>query len=445
MDKDFADIIQRMVNEQGKEVLVNGRAKTYLSDYCKGQFKKEAVIFRQILEANCGESINNADNVSECKQKLVEKLEEDNGLSPKATSEYLNLLGLILKGDVSKTGINKQIPPSSRDTAWYVLVNGAKKGPLDRTDLNAMFVAGEITQKSYVWKKGMADWVEAETIQELEESIADLPPPLPQKLTAVFSTGTQTAANPQSAVSADMVRIQDGTFKMGSPANELSRGSDEVQHQVTVSGFYMGRYEVTQKEYKEVMGTNPSKFKMDDLPVERVNWYDAVEYCNKRSQMEGLTPAYTRNGDNVTWNRGASGYRLPTEAEWEYACRAGTTTPFSTGNNITTSQANYNGKYPYNNNAKGENRKKTTAVGSLLPNAWGLYDMHGNVWEWCWDWYGDYTNRSQTDQIGVVIGTHRVLRGGGWSSCGLDLRSACRDYFYPNYRNYNIGFRLVRF
>jgi len=206
----------------------------------------------------------------------------------------------------------------------------------------------------------------------------------------------------------------------------------------------MGKYPVTQKEYQEVMGTNPSNFKGDNLPVEQVSWYDAVNYCNRLSQKEGLTPAYTINGENVTWNYNASGYRLPTEAEWEYACRAGTTTPFSTGNNITTSQANYDGNYPYNNNAKGTYREKTTAVGSFSPNPWGLYDMHGNVWEWCWDWYGDYPNNAQPDYRGASSGSYRVIRGGGWDSDAQLLRSASRSYGTPSSRDGDVGFRLVR-
>ncbi|GHU16055.1 hypothetical protein FACS1894163_04710 [Spirochaetia bacterium] len=212
----------------------------------------------------------------------------------------------------------------------------------------------------------------------------------------------------------------------------------------------MAQYEVTQKEYQEVMGTNPSEFKGPNLPVENVSWFDAVEYCNKRSQREGLTPAYTISGTNVTWNRNAqagqrsAGYRLPTEAEWEYACRAGTTTPFNTGNNITTSQANYDGNYPYNNNAKGEYREKTTDVGSFGPNAWDLYDMHGNVWEWCWDWYGNYASGSQTNPAGRPRSGTRVLRGGGWHGYAEYLRSADRFYPSPTFRDYGIGFRVVR-
>jgi formylglycine-generating enzyme required for sulfatase activity len=257
--------------------------------------------------------------------------------------------------------------------------------------------------------------------------------------------GQTVAAVIERPVPANMVRIQGGTFMMGSPASEVNRNSErEVQHSVTVSSFYMGKYPVTQKEYQEVMGTNPSNFKGDSLPVEMVSWYDAINYCNRLSQREGLTPAYTVNGENVTWNQNASGYRLPTEAEWEYACRAEKTTPFSTGNNITTSQANYDGNYPYNNNAKGTYREKTTAVGSFSPNSWGLYDMHGNVWEWCWDWYGTYPSNAQTDPRGASSGSDRVLRGGSWSDDAQDLRSANRGGYTPSNRYNNIGFRLVR-
>jgi formylglycine-generating enzyme required for sulfatase activity len=264
------------------------------------------------------------------------------------------------------------------------------------------------------------------------------------------------------------VFIEGGTFTMGSPASEAERQKNEgPQHQVTVRSFYMGRCEVTQRKWQEVMGSNPSKFKGDTLPVEQVSWYDAIEYCNKRSQQEGLTPAYTidksRSDPNnkapttgtdswkydpvrwvVTWNRGANGYRLPTEAEWEYACRAGTTTPFNTGNNITTDQANYDGNYPYNGNAKGTYREKTMPVGSFAPNAWGLYDMHGNVWEWCWDWYGGYSRGSQTDPEGAGTGSGRVDRGGSWSIDAQDLRSAYRYGSSPSDRGDVVGFRLVR-
>ena len=285
-------------------------------------------------------------------------------------------------------------------------------------------------------------------------------PELVQKMMAEMS-GVRLPGRTGGATSApaNFVLIQGGTFTMGSPSNEPSRESDETQHQVTVSSFYMSKHEVTQREYQEVMGTNPSNFKGDNLPVENVSWYDAVEYCVRRSEREGLTPAYTidkgrsdpnnqNSSDNVrwavTWNPNANGYRLPTEAEWEYACRAGTVTPFNTGSNITTSLANYDGNYPYNNNSKGTYRERTTTVGSFPANPWGLYDMHGNVWEWCWDWYGGYASGAQTDPRGAVSGSYRVIRGGSWNSSGRNLRSAYRGRSTPSIRHYDYGFRLVR-
>jgi formylglycine-generating enzyme required for sulfatase activity len=274
----------------------------------------------------------------------------------------------------------------------------------------------------------------------------------------IMAMGLLAAAYGQEP--ANMVRIAGGTFMMGSPTSEVGRQNHETQHSVTINKpFYIGKYEVTQKEWVEVMGSNPSYFKGDNLPVENVSWYDAIEYCNKRSEKERLTPAYTidktrsdgnnNNGydDNVkwvvTWDRNANGYRLPTEAEWELACRAGTSAPFYTGSDITTNHANYDGDYPYNNNAKGVYREKTWEVGSGTPNPWGLYDMSGNVYEWCWDWYGAYSG-TQTDPAGVAGGSYRVGRGGSWVNYAQFVRSAYRGYFTPSFRDFYLGFRLVR-
>ncbi|GHU03195.1 hypothetical protein FACS1894147_06700 [Spirochaetia bacterium] len=273
---------------------------------------------------------------------------------------------------------------------------------------------------------------------------ASVPAPAPTPTPAPSPVSASGSQN----MPANMIRINGRTFTMGSPLSEAGRIDNEAQHQVTVTGFYLGKYEVTQKEYEEVMGINPSRFKGQSLPVERVSWFDAVEYCNRRSQKEGLTPAYTISGSGnnrtVSWNRNANGYRLPTEAEWEYACRAGTAGPFSTGINITANQVNYNGNYPYNSNAKGTYREKTTAVGSFAANPWGFYDMHGNVWEWCWDWYGDYGSRTQTDPAGAASGTLRVFRGGSWFSLAAVARSAYRYYYAPTFQSYNLGFRVAR-
>jgi formylglycine-generating enzyme required for sulfatase activity len=251
-------------------------------------------------------------------------------------------------------------------------------------------------------------------------------------------------------VVSDMVHIQGGTFTMGSPPNEPKRNKNEgPQRQITISSFYMSKYEVTQKEYQDIMKTYPSKFNGDNLPVEQVTWYDAVEYCNKRSQREGLTPAYIinkgqkdpnnkTNYDNikwtVTWNRNANGYRLPTEAEWEYACRAGTSTAYNTGATINGDTGWY----------KVNSYKATSPVGQKPANAWGLYDMHGNVLEWCWDWFAEYLRTTQTDPQGEVSGISRVLRGGSWDDSAVNIRSAYRWDKHPSYKNSSVGFRVAR-
>ena len=251
------------------------------------------------------------------------------------------------------------------------------------------------------------------------------------------------------------VLIKGGTFEMGSPDTENWRSKDEIRHTVTVSDFYMGIYEVTQAEYAEVTGNNPSSFTGENLPVENVTWLDAVRYCNELSEREGLEPVYMVDGVTVTWNRSADGYRLPTEAEWEYACRAGTTTPFNTENSISAEEANYYGHYPYEiegnyfsqgnlETKPGEYRQTTVDVDSFSPNKWGLYNMHGNVGEWVWDYYGAYGTEEQTDPAGAESGTLRVYRGGGWNDFAKNMRSAYRATLAEDKGSFNIGIRLVR-
>jgi len=214
---------------------------------------------------------------------------------------------------------------------------------------------------------------------------------------------------------------------MGSPSSEVKRHSDEgPQHQVTLSSFKMSKYEVTFAQYDAFCdATNRSKpddegFGRGKRPVINVSWNDATAFAE--------------------W----MGCRLPTEAEWEYACRAGTKTAFNTGNNLTTAQANYDGNYPYNGNVKGTYRKKTLPVGSFSANAFGLYDMHGNVYEWCSDWYGDYySSSSQTNPKGASSGSYRVVRGGSWSYNAHYCRAAYRYSFTPACRFIVMGFRLV--
>ena len=260
---------------------------------------------------------------------------------------------------------------------------------------------------------------------------------------------------PVSEPTEGFVLIEGGTFQMGSPASEPWRSADETQHTVTVSDFYISPYELTQAEYEAVMGENPSNFSGEDLPVENISWLDAVAYCNARSEQENLTPVYTIDGANVTWNREADGYRLPTEAEWEYACRAGTETPFNTENSPSAEEVNYYGHYPYEiegnyfsqgnlETQPGIYRETTIAVGSFEPNAFGLYDMHGNVSEWVWDYYGAYPAEEQTDPTGPETGALRVYRGGGWNDFAKNMRSAYRATLEPELMSFNIGIRLVR-
>ena len=261
--------------------------------------------------------------------------------------------------------------------------------------------------------------------------------------------------NANIEVADDLILIEGGTFQMGSPESEMQRETDEVQHEVTVSDFYIGRYEVTQEQYQEVMGENPSNFDGENLPVENVSWYDAIEYCNRLSEQEGLTPVYTVDGESVSWDRSANGYRLPTEAEWEYAARAGTTTPFNTETSISDEEANYYGHYPYGieenyfsqgnlETQPGRYRQTTVEVNSFSPNKWGLYNIHGNVAEWCFDYYGEYDLENTDNPTGPTTGTLRVNRGGGWNDYAKHLRSAYRASTTPDQRMNNIGFRVVR-
>ena len=228
------------------------------------------------------------------------------------------------------------------------------------------------------------------------------------------------------------VGVEGGRFQMGSTDGDRD---EKPVHSVTVGSFYMKATEVTQKEWKEVMGTNPSRFKGDNRPVENVNWFDAVKYCNALSKKEGRTPVYRINGSSVTANWSADGYRLPTEAEWEYAARGGKNSrgyKYSGSNSV-------GGVGWYNVNSG----SKTHPVGQKQANELGLYDMSGNVWEWCWDWYGDYSSGSQRDPSGPPSGSLRVTRGGSWDYVGRRLRSAYRRGHSPGDSSGILGFRLA--
>jgi formylglycine-generating enzyme required for sulfatase activity len=226
----------------------------------------------------------------------------------------------------------------------------------------------------------------------------------------------------QGAANLEMIWVEPGTFTMGSPTSEPGRYSRETQHEVTLTkGFYLGKYEVTQAQWERVMGSDPSHFNGANRPVEKVSWNDVTYFCEKLTEVESEAG---RLPDGMA-------YQLPTEAQWEYACRAGTTTAYSWGNSITDSNANY--RY---------NIGETRDVGQYAANPWGLFDMHGNVLEWCADWYADYPSGPAHDPVGPAGGSGRVERGGSWLSTARFARSADRNGVVPANSNINLGFRL---
>ena len=230
-------------------------------------------------------------------------------------------------------------------------------------------------------------------------------------------------------VSLEMVKIPGGRFLMGSPDTEIQRQTRESpQHYVDVPEFFMGKYLVTQAQWEVVMGNNPSQFQGASRPVEKVSWDDAIEFCEKLLDRTGKK------------------YRLPSESQWEYACRAGTTTPFYFGETITPWLVNYNGRYPYGDAPEGEYRKETTDVGIFPPNSFGLYDMHGNVWEWCQDDWHDSYEDAPTDGSSWKTGgdpKKRALRGGAWVNLSRYCRSASRTFGDTDFVVSKRGFRII--
>jgi sulfatase modifying factor 1 len=220
-----------------------------------------------------------------------------------------------------------------------------------------------------------------------------------------------------------LVRIPGGTFQMGN--------KDTGQFQASVNDFWMDMYPVTQALYRQVTGENPSRLKGDDRPVEMVTWFDAVKFCNILSGKMDLEPVYKIVGEQVAWQKDKNGFRLPTEAEWEYACRAGTT-----GDRYGRIK-----KIAWYDENSG---RSTQGVGRKKPNGFGLYDMLGNVWEWVWDWHGDYPSKPTDNPSGPDTGSSRVMRGGGWNRGAHSCRSAIRRNVEPGYRLLNLGVRLSR-
>jgi formylglycine-generating enzyme required for sulfatase activity len=274
------------------------------------------------------------------------------------------------------------------------------------------------------------------------------------------------------SIGLELVLIKAGEFAMGSPGAETGRQADEQEHRVRISRpFYLGRCEVTQEEYRLVMKSSPSWFAASGggrdnilgqattrFPVERITWFDAAEFCNQLSRLDGFRPYYRltgveKDGDSIVKATvaiaGGYGYRLPTEAEWEYACRAGAATPYHYGGPANGVKANLKGLTTmggYGGVIVGPDLKRTTAVGSYPENSFGLFDMHGNVGEWCEDWYGkDYYGGSPAaDPAGPADGNQRTWRGGSWLLTETSCRSASRAWHTPDERKNYLGFRVAR-
>ncbi|MDR2495078.1 MAG: SUMF1/EgtB/PvdO family nonheme iron enzyme [Spirochaetaceae bacterium] len=437
MNTAFQNILIQIVKGHGIGILDNApRCKTLLETYTKGACKRESRLFLISLEAGCHQEILSAEDQNHVKNQLIQKLQDEYGIKSAFAEEIVSLMGDVIE-KWKQTGKEK-IPQ---------LEKSAQKG-----DYRSQYELGLLYERLNDYTAAI-HWLKEAAKQGLLLSEQPVARPFAAHAPSTQSSGAPHPAKATAATVGTLVFIKGGTFIMGSPLSELERHDNENQHPVKLTNFYIGKYLVTQDEYEALMGTNPSNFKGEGLPVECVSWYDAIEYCNKRSSQEGLTPVYMINKarndinnnnefDNNKWtisaNWNANGYRLPTEAEWEYACRAGTATPFYTGSSIIPTQANYDGK--------DHARQSTSKVGSFPPNPWSLYDMHGNVFEWCWDWYGGYSGGiTQIDPLGAPSGTHRVLRGGSWNKSAQSLRSAYRVGSTPSLRSSEFGFRLARF
>jgi formylglycine-generating enzyme required for sulfatase activity len=250
------------------------------------------------------------------------------------------------------------------------------------------------------------------------------------------------AQDPLAALRESMILVEGGVFLRGSAEQPFA--ATERVHETTVSSFRIAATETTQAVWRSVMGTNPSSFKADDRPVENVSWLDAVRFCNALSEKEELEKAYDIDGSNVSWNRKANGFRLPTEAEWEFAARGGR---FAALGREPLSKAPYSGGTDaaavawFDRNSG----KTSQSVARKAPNELGVYDMSGNVWEWCWDWYGEYPKDPVVDPDGSPRGAGlKVLRGGAWFTPVNLLRVTYRYWSAPTFKVNSVGFRIAR-
>jgi len=411
MNTNLLDIIKRIIAEQGKGILADPpRLRAFFMDLAKDEPRQERLAFGRCMELGSYEALKNARTPEERRQKketLADLLHTKTGIYKDHCEGALDLLEAVMFGVTPEPGpgVKSGTPVSP------------KPPPPPKPETGFCTNCGE---------------------------------QLPAKAKFCMTCGTQTASSPlevppeQKTIQeafAGFVRVDGGTFLMGTP--EGGEENERPVRSVTVSGFYMSRFPVTQREWFEVMGKNPSYFKGDKLPVETVSWFDAIEYANEKSRRAGLTLAYTIKkgwfGKDVTWNRAANGYRLPTEAEWEFAARGGHGSP----GNFTYSGSNNIDEVAWH---EGNSAGSTQEVGSKMPNALGLYDMSGNMCEWCWDWFSPYPSVNETDPAGPAAGEDytRVARGGSWDDTPDYARSAFRHDEFPDNRYSFLGFRVVR-
>jgi len=391
MDKDFIDILQKLIAEQGKEALLDeSKCKALLADYTKGEFKKESRFLLQVLKIGVQREINTTKELAICKKQQVRLLLEEYFIVLELAIDVVDTLALVLRGDTTKTEI-KSVDTKTKQTS---VITGTHETSI---------------------KNKKNDFV-------------------------ISSSGYE------------MVFVPGGSFQMGDTTGG-GEDSERPVHTVTLSAFSIGKYEVTQSLYQSVTWNNPSNIKSGNLPVHNVYWYEALDFCNKLSEKDGLIPYYIINKtvdsdpnnqsryDRLKWlitqNVSANGYRLPTEAEWEYAAKGGNGSP---GNYKYAGSNDVNEVAWYEDNSG----SKTHVVGTKKPNSLNIYDMSGNVLEWCWDWYGSYSSSAQTDPQGASSGSGRVCRGGYWLDSAEYVRSAERTYYIPSNRDARIGFRIVR-
>ena len=331
-----------------------------------------------------------------------------------------------------------------RTDAEFVAAKAADPAVLKPKTVYFRDASGNLLEYNYAWlspvDRAEVDFALGLAAKPVEEKTPDIEPEVAWDASPKAGTRKVLTVN---GIEYAFRYCPAGTFQMGSPEDEAERANDEVLHEVTLSaGFWLLETEVTQEMWKSVMGKNPSWFSPSGggaekvagldtsrFPVEYVSWEDCQEFIAKLN-AGGFAPQ--------GWE-----FRLPWEAEWEYACRAGTTTPYSWGSSLNGDKANCAGNYPYGTSTEGEYLMRTAEVGSYDANAWGLRDMHGNVWEWCADRYGDYGAGAQTAPTGPTSGSLRVLRGGSWFSCAKNCRSAYRYACGPTYRYNSRGFRLA--